>query len=126
MIFKPNMIVVLTNGRLAGKKAVVVKELDEQNVLVAGVARTPVASEDFTPAWLKRRNAKFMTFIKKVNINHVLATRYKADIGLAGLKVNSAVEDLEAKKSANSEANTLMKNAYEASKSKWLFTPLKF
>lgn len=120
------MIVVLTNGRLAGKKAVVLKQLDEHTILVAGIMRTPVASEDYVPSWQKRRNEKFLTFIKKVNVSHALATRYKADIGLAGLSADSAVESIKAKQDVNAEANKLMKNALEARKAKWLFTALKF
>lgn len=126
MIFKPNMIVVMTNGRLAGSKAVVLRELDEHHILVAGVSHTPVASEDYVPAWQKRRNARFLTFVKKVNMNHVLATRYKADIGLVDLKTDEAVTSIEAKKAANTEVNAVMKSAYDAKKAKWLFTALKF
>lgn len=126
MIFKPSMIVVITNGRLAGKKAVVLREIDEHHIFVAGIAHTPVASEDYIPAWQKRRNARFLTFLKKININHVLATRYKADIGLADLKADEAIADIEAKKVANTEVNAIMKNAYDAKKAKWLFTTLKF
>lgn len=120
------MIVVITNGRLAGKKAVVLREIDEHHIFVAGIAHTPVASEDYIPAWQKRRNARFLTFLKKININHVLATRYKADIGLADLKADEAIADIEAKKVANTEVNAIMKNAYDAKKAKWLFTTLEF
>lgn len=51
MIFKQNMIVVITNGRLAGKKAVVLGEVDEHTILVAGINRVPSQSEDYMPAW---------------------------------------------------------------------------
>lgn len=126
MIFKQNMIVIITNGRLAGKKAVVLGELDQQHIVVAGVNRIPVKSEDYMPSWEKRKNEKFLTFIKKININHVIATRYKADIGLAKLDANSAVEDIEAKNACNEKANSIMKSAFEEKKVKWLFTTLKF
>lgn len=126
MIFKQNMIVVITNGRHAGKKGVVVKELDEHTILVAGVERVPVESADYMPSWQKRRNEKFATFIKKINIRHALATRYKADIGLANLDFSDAVSDAGAKKSANTWVNSVMKDAYEAKKAKWLFTSLVF
>ena len=58
MIFRQNMIVLITNGRLAGKKAVVVKELENDMLLVAGISRLPVESADFLPNWQKRRNEK--------------------------------------------------------------------
>ena len=126
MIFKQNMIVIITNGRLAGKKAVVLSQLDEQHILVAGVNRVPVPSEDYMPAWEKRRNEKFLTFIKKININHVLASRYKADIGLGKLDAESVLQDMAAKEKASKEVNSIMNNAREAGKAKWLFTLLKF
>ncbi|KAI5171833.1 large subunit ribosomal protein L27e [Pancytospora epiphaga] len=126
MIFKQNMIVVITNGRHAGKKGVVVKELDENTILVAGVERVPVETADYMPSWQKRRNEKFVTFIKRLNVRHALATRYKADIGLSEIDFSEVVTDADAKRSANSRANSVMKDAYEARKSKWLFTTLAF
>lgn len=126
MIFKQNMIVVLTNGRLAGKKAVVLKEVDENTIVVAGVNRVPTKSETYMPSWQQRKNAKFLTFIKKVNVNHVLATRYKADIGLNNLDAENVVVDVTSKQAINEKANKIMQSAFEEDKAKWLFTSLKF
>jgi len=126
MLFKPNMIVVITKGRLAGKKAVVVKNLESNMLLVAGIDRIPVSSEDYLPSWQKRRNEKFVTFIKKINIAHILATRYKADIGLTELDTESVTENATAKEALNTQANSILKDAYENSKAKWLFTTLSF
>lgn len=126
MIFKPNMIVVLTHGRLAGKKAVVIDAVDEDTLVVAGINRMPTPSEDFMPTWQKKRNEKFLTFIKKVNVKHVLATRYKADVGINSIKAAEIVSDLAAKQAANETANQLLRSAYEDNKAKFLFTALKF
>lgn len=126
MIFKPNMIVLITNGRLAGKKAVVVKELESNMLLLAGISRIPEESPDYIPAWQKRRNMKFVTFIKKINMKHVLATRYKADVGLDTLGVEKSLEDISSRAALNQEANKILKNAFEAKKAKWLFTKLQF
>lgn len=59
-------------------------------------------------------------------MNHVLATRYKADIGLGKLSVEEAIRDVKSKQAANEEANRIMKGAFEEKKSRWLFTTLKF
>ncbi len=126
MIFKPNMIVIITNGRLAGKKAVVVKELENDNLLLAGISRIPEESPDYLPEWQKRRNSKFVSFIKKINMKHVLATRYKADAGLETLNLDRNTKDLSARAALNLEANKILKNAFEAKKAKWLFTKLNF
>ncbi|ELA42429.1 uncharacterized protein VICG_00528 [Vittaforma corneae ATCC 50505] len=126
MIFKPNMIVLITNGRLAGKKAAVVKELENNMLLLAGISRTPEESPDYLPAWQKRRNMKFVTFIKKINMKHVLATRYKADVGLDALSAEKSPEDINSRAALNQEANKILKSAFEAKKAKWLFTKLQF
>lgn len=120
------MIVLITNGKLAGKKAVIVKELENDMLLIAGIARIPTESPDFLPAWQKRRNEKFVSFIKKINSKHVLATRYKADVGLDKLTVEESLESINNKAVLNGQANQILKNAFEAKKAKWLFTQLKF
>jgi len=125
MIFKPNMIVVITNGKLAGKKAVVVSEPKDDMLVVAGISRIPVESPDYLPEWQKRRNAKFVTFIKRINMKHVLATRYKADVGLDGVSADS-VEDLHSRAAVNSSANKILLEAFNGKKAKWLFTSLQF
>ncbi|KAM0681263.1 60S ribosomal protein L27 [Glugoides intestinalis] len=125
MIFKPNMIVLITNGCLAGKKAVVVKELENNMVLLAGISRIPSESPDYLPPWQKRKNAKFLTFIKKLNIKHALATRYRADVGLDKLSTEG-IDNISNKTAINNKANKILKGAFEANKAKWLFTQLKF
>ncbi len=121
------MIVLITNGRLAGKKAVVVSCLDDQYIIVAGINRVPTACEDYMPDWQVRKNQKFLTFVKKMNVNHVLATRYKFGLDLSSLDIENSLDSLDAKIQCNERVNKLMKTAYEEnSGSKWLFTELKF
>lgn len=125
MIFKQNMIVVITNGKLAGKKAVVVSEPKDNMLVVAGVMRVPVESPDYLPEWQKRRNTKFATFIKKISMKHVLATRYKADVGFKGANAES-VENLQSRATLNNSANQILRDAFDNKKAKWLFTSLQF
>jgi large subunit ribosomal protein L27e len=127
MVFKTNMIVIMTAGRHAGMKAVVVKKIDENTLLVSGVARCPTESEDYLPSWQKRKNEKLLTFVKKVNVRHVLATRYKADIGLTEVELTEdIISNPEAKMKCNESANKILREALNANKAKWLFTPLRF
>lgn len=126
MIFKPSMIVVLTKGRFAGKKAVVLKEAGDNMIFVAGINRTPTESPDYLPNWQKRRNEKFITFVKKLNIKHALATRYKADVGLSELNAEDITEDINIRTTFNSQANRILKSAFENGKARWLFSSLKF
>lgn len=126
MIFKPNMIVILTKGRFAGRKAIVLKEIGDNMLLLAGINRIPTESADHLPNWQKRRNEKFVTFIKKLNVKHVLATRYKADLGLSGLDIEGTLEDVNTRATVNIQANRILKDAFENKKAKWLFSTLKF
>lgn len=126
MIFKPNMIVVITSGRLAGKKGVVLKQLDESHLIVSGISRMPKESGEYLSPWEKRKNSKFLTFIKKINIRHLVATRYKADIGTVDIDLDSVVNDLQKKSEANKTMNKILEESHKNRKFKWLFTPLKF
>ena len=108
MIFKPNMIVVVTSGRLAGKKAVVLKQLDDNHLIISGISRIPKESEEYLSSWEKRKNSKFLTFIKKINLRHLVATRYKADVGTVDIDLESIVDDLEKKSEANKKMNKIL------------------
>lgn len=93
-IFKGGRIVILTSGRHAGKKAIVVKSYDEGNksrkfasALVLGVDRAPrdVKRRMGKKRFIRRTQVK--TFVKFVNHNHIMPTRYTtSDIELKDVK----------------------------------------
>lgn len=126
MIFVPNMIVVVTSGKNAGKKAAVIKQIDERYVLTACVVRVPTGAEDHEPKWIKRRNAKFYVVLKKYNINHLLATRYKADMGLSAIDYSGLADSVEAKKVLVDKTKDVMMKAWKENKAKFLFSSLSF
>lgn len=104
--YKPGRIVVVTNGRNAGKKAIIIKSNFEQtktkrfpHCLVLGLAKIP---RRVTKKYLKRLEKRTQAlnekvkgkgkrdsaeelqklkrlgvFLKTYNMNHILATRYK-------------------------------------------------
>jgi large subunit ribosomal protein L27e len=103
--YKPGRIVVVTNGRNAGKKAIIIKSNFEQtktkrfpHCLVLGLSKAP---RRVTKKYLKKLEKRTATlnekikekkcdaeelqklkrlgvFLKTYNMNHILATRYKA------------------------------------------------
>merc|ERR1712080_712626 len=86
-IVKTGKVVVVLNGRYAGRKAIVVKTFDEGHkerkfghCLVAGVDRYPrkVTKSMGKKKVLKR--SKIKPFVKYVNYNHIMPTRYAVDI----------------------------------------------
>ncbi|KAJ8532045.1 hypothetical protein K7X08_011968 [Anisodus acutangulus] len=86
---KPNKAVVVLQGRYAGRKAVIVRAFDDGtrerpygHCLVVGVAKYPkkVIRKDSAKKQAKKSRVK--TFIKVVNYNHIMPTRYTLDVDL--------------------------------------------
>eukprot|EP00928_Gymnodinium_smaydae_P010371 TRINITY_DN138_c1_g2_i1.p2 TRINITY_DN138_c1_g2~~TRINITY_DN138_c1_g2_i1.p2 ORF type:complete len:148 (-),score=44.95 TRINITY_DN138_c1_g2_i1:49-492(-) len=87
---KTGRVVVLLNGRYAGKKAIVVKAFDDGSrarpfghALVAGVDRPPLK---VTKKMSKKKIAKrtrVKPFVKYVNYNHIMPTRYQVPTEMA-------------------------------------------
>jgi len=91
LCIKQGKVVVVLAGRFAGRKALVVKTFDDASkgkrkfghALVAGIERYP---RRITKSMDKKKIARKSTikpFVKYVNYNHILPTRYVADLDLA-------------------------------------------
>merc|ERR1712032_1283955 len=78
-IMKAGRVCVMLAGRRAGKKAVIVKSFEDgkkggksyPHALVAGVERCPLKVHK------KMNEKKVKPFVKLVNYNHLLPTRFK-------------------------------------------------
>ncbi|CAA2993019.1 60S ribosomal L27-3-like [Olea europaea subsp. europaea] len=86
---KQNKAVVLLQGRFAGHKATIVKNFDDGtrdrpygHCLVAGIAKYPskVIRKDSAKKQAKKSRVK--AFVKVVNYNHIMPTRYTLDVDL--------------------------------------------
>jgi len=92
--------VIVLNGRFAGKKAVVVKAFDDGSkdrkfghALIAGIERYPRKT---TKAMGDKKVAKRMRvkpFVKFVNFNHIMPTRYNIDATIAESLKTAVTED---------------------------------
>eukprot|EP01039_Chlorochromonas_danica_P002958 gene2958-3226_t len=99
-IIKSGKVVILTAGRYAGRKAVVVKASDEGNdskkfghALVAGIDRYPrKVVRAMGKKKLEKRN-KIKPFVKVINYNHIMPTRYSVDIDLKKVVDESSLEE---------------------------------
>merc|ERR1712168_754056 len=86
---KSGRVVILTAGKYAGRKAVVVKENNDGSqdrlyghALVAGIERYPRrVTKSMGKKKIAKRN-KMKAFVKVVNYNHMFPTRYSVDIQL--------------------------------------------
>mmetsp|Transcript_84094 Transcript_84094/g.116889 ORF Transcript_84094/g.116889 Transcript_84094/m.116889 type:complete len:149 (+) Transcript_84094:88-534(+) len=120
-IVKHGRIVVLTTGRFAGRKGIVVRDIQEggkrkfPHALVAGVETAP---QKVTKVMSKKKIAKrtrVKPFVKYVNLNHLLPTRYLLGNDMEKLK-STVTEDKMAsgdkRKELRKELADLFKEKY--------------
>merc|ERR1712066_998852 len=104
---KSGKVVILTAGKYAGKKAVVVKESNEGDqaglyghALVAGIDRYPRKVTKMGKKKIAKRN-KMKPFGKVINYNHIMPTRYSVDINInKEVSTKKAVKDLTKRRTA--------------------------
>ncbi|VEU19854.1 DEKNAAC100412 [Brettanomyces naardenensis] len=131
---KAGKVAIIVRGRYAGKKVVIVKSHDDgtkshpfPHAIVAGVERAPLK---ITKAMNEKKVAKrtrVKTFVKLVNYNHLMPTRYTFDI--ESFKSSVTAEALS-EPSQRAEAKKVVKKAFEerhrSGKNKWFFAKLAF
>ncbi|XP_050571505.1 60S ribosomal protein L27 isoform X2 [Cygnus atratus] len=120
---KPGKVVLVLAGRYSGRKAVIVKNIDDgtsdrpySHALVAGIDRYP---RKVTAAMGKKKIAKrskIKSFVKVYNYNHLMPTRYSVDIPLDKTVVNKDVfRDPALKRKARREAKVKFEESKEFS-----------
>lgn len=83
-------VVIVLQGRYAGKKAVVVKTFEEgsdeknfSHVLVAGIDRGPrKVTRAMSKKKVEKRSRCMKPFVKYINVRHVFPTRYVVDMDM--------------------------------------------
>merc|ERR1712170_322961 len=119
---KPSKVVIMLAGRYAGKKAIIVKNFDDGtsartygHCLVCGLSKEP-------------RKVIKKTFVKKVNYNHIMPTRYSLDVDLKSVVTSDIVDkDKSSKKvEAMKEAKKLLEEKFKTGKNRWFFSKLHF
>jgi large subunit ribosomal protein L27e len=80
---KSGKVVIVLNGRYAGKKAVIVKNFDAGDkerkygyAVIAGVERCPLKITKRMGQKKISKRSKVRPFIKVINYNHLMPTRY--------------------------------------------------
>jgi len=131
---KSGRVVILTAGRMAGRKAIVVKESNDGaqdrqygHALVAGIERYP---RKVTKSMGKKKiskRSKMKTFVKVVNFIHMMPTRYSVDVQLNKEIVNKEqLKDSTSKKAARAHVKQCFEERYKTGKTKWFFQKLRF
>ncbi|GIY55493.1 60S ribosomal protein L27 [Caerostris darwini] len=133
-IMKVGKVVLVLNGRYAGRKAVVIKNNDEGtsdkpygHALIAGIQRYPrKVTRRMGKKKLEKRN-KLKPFVKVLNYNHLMPTRYMVDIAFDKNIVNKEVLKDPAKRwNAKRDIKAKFEERYKTGKSRWFFQKLRF
>ncbi|CAG9327619.1 unnamed protein product [Blepharisma stoltei] len=144
---KVGRVVILLTGRYAGKKAVIAKLYDEgtkdrkfPHALVAGVAKAPLFITEKMHEKKKERRTRVKAFVKYVNYQHILPTRYlvSTDIDLKGVVTDEKMASVKSRKELRKELRNMLTKKYtsqtvakKAEKgasqhTKFLFSKLRF
>ena len=130
---KPNKAVIVLQGRHAGRKAVIVRSLDEGtrdrpygHCLVAGIAKYPskVIRKDSAKKTAKKSRVK--AFIKIVNYNHIMPTRYTLDVDLKNVVTPECLQSRDMKVAAAKETKARLEERFKTGKNRWFFSKLRF
>ncbi|CAN8076877.1 unnamed protein product [Agarophyton chilense] len=138
---KPGKIVILLQGRFAGKKAVIIQSQDNGtnkhsygHCVVAGVEKYPrKVKKGMSKRKIALRSA-LTPFVKVANYNHIMPTRYtldieavKGDVDIAAFSSPGAnAERPEARKNSRAVIKKEFQQRYNAGKNRWFFSPLRF
>ncbi|KAM1141384.1 hypothetical protein ACFX2I_041370 [Malus domestica] len=115
---KPNKAVINLQGRYAGRKAVIVHAVDE------GTCDRPDGT-----VWLRgsrSTRARVKAFIKVVNYQHQMPTRYTLDVDLKDVVNVESLQTKDKKVTALKEVKKRFEERFKTGKNRWFFTKLKF
>ncbi|GAB4854763.1 60S ribosomal protein L27-3 [Ancistrocladus abbreviatus] len=129
---KPGKAVIILQGRYAGRKAVIVRSFDEGtrerpygHCLVAGIAKYPkkVIRKDSAKKTAKKSRVK--CFVKLVNYNHIMPTRYTLDVDLKDIVTADALQSRDKKVTAAKETKSRFEERFKTGKNRWFFSKLR-
>nr|QBH73529.1 60S ribosomal protein L27e [Orthoderella ornata] len=131
-IMKAGKVVLVLSGRYAGKKAIVMRNFDDGtsdkqygHALVAGIDRYPRKVHKRMGKAKIHKRSKIKPFVKVLNYNHLMPTRYTVDLSLEKTSVKDLKDPIKRKK-ARFQAKVKFEERYKSGKNKWFFQKLRF
>lgn len=143
----------ILSGRMAGRKAVIIKQSDEgtkerpyPHAIVAGVDRYPrkvtkrmgakkVSKRSKVKPFVKvgegnyaERRGEVLTvyFTQSINYNHIMPTRYALELdALKGALSADTMKESSQREDAMKNIKKVFEQKYQAGQNKWFFTPLR-
>ncbi|KAJ9141868.1 60S ribosomal protein L27 [Pleurostoma richardsiae] len=131
---KVGRVAIITRGRYAGKKVVIIQPIDTGNkshpyghALVAGIERYPSKITRRMSKSKQEKRSKVKPFIKVVNYNHLMPTRYTLELeGLKGAVSSDTFKEVSQREEAKKTVKKTLEERYVSGKNRWFFTPLRF
>ncbi|KAK8430595.1 60S ribosomal protein L27 [Phyllosticta citricarpa] len=129
---KVGRVAIITRGRFAGKKVVIIQPQDSgskshpfPHALVAGIERYPSKVTRRMSKARQTKRSKVKPFIKTVNYNHLMPTRYTLELeGLKGAVSNDTFKEVSQREDAKKNVKKALEERYQSGKNRWFFTPL--
>ncbi|KAL1953857.1 hypothetical protein VTO42DRAFT_2081 [Malbranchea cinnamomea] len=131
---KTGRVAIITRGRYAGKKVVIIQPYDNGSkthpfgyALVAGIERYPSKVTRRMGAKKVAKRSKIKPFIKTINYNHIMPTRYTLELeGLKNVVSNETFKEVSQREEAKKTVKKALEERYQSGKNRWFFTPLRF
>mmetsp|Transcript_8282 Transcript_8282/g.12590 ORF Transcript_8282/g.12590 Transcript_8282/m.12590 type:complete len:143 (+) Transcript_8282:138-566(+) len=135
----PGKVVILLNGRFAGRKAVILHNFDDGtddrkygHAIVAGIDRYPKKVTRRMSKRVTTFKTRIKPFVKTVNYSHMMPTRYHLDSSN-----DSIVSDLQKivtpetvvkgrRAHARRQVKSIFQRRHRAGQNRWFFTRLRF
>ena len=129
---KPGKVVIVTKGRYAGKKAVIVQNTDSKNKerayghsLVAGIKKYPKKVVRGMSKRRIERRSRVGAFLRVYNHKHFLATRYNMDLSKE-LRGKISVADAAKKSESRNLCRRVFQARFNTGSNRWFFQKLRF
>jgi large subunit ribosomal protein L27e len=124
---------IISRGRYAGKKVVIIQPQDNgskkhpfPHALVAGIERYPLQVTRRMSKARQTKRSKVKPFIKVINYNHLMPTRYTLELeNLRGVVTNDTFSEVSQREEAKKTVKKALEERYLSGKNRWFFTPLR-
>jgi large subunit ribosomal protein L27e len=124
---------VLTRDIFAKPQVVIVQPNDTGSkahpfpyAIVAGIERYPLKVTRRMGKKMVEKRSRIKPFIKVVNYNHLMPTRYTLELeGLKGAVSQETFKEVSTREDAKKTVKKALEDRYTSGKNRWFFTPLR-
>lgn len=123
-MFAKDTVVLITKGKYAGQKGVIVEEMSESKgravVMVVGLEKAPrPVTEDMTSKQKKKRS-EVKGFAKKMNVRHLISTRHSIENVFSSMEIKD-ISDMSERAVMRKEIEKRFRALYAKEPTNWVF-----